>query len=112
MSSPERMSSETSCKAGKRSNSLRTFRILSSMFVSSMSCAVGGKLVGVAPFEPGLDCERYECQSGQHRGHAEGRDLRQCSEFLVVELNLKRHGHGLAPQLAGNHGDRAEFSHG
>src|SRR5690606_12184545 len=89
MSSPERMSSETSCSAGKRSNSLRILATRTSMYRFLMLRAGGCQLVGIAPFQPGLDDEGNEREAGEDRREAEGRDLRRRAELLVEELDLE-----------------------
>src|SRR5882724_273319 len=70
--------------------------------------AGGGDLGGVAPLERRLGGEGDQGQQRQQRGDGEGGD----EVVLVVEdLDVQRHGVGLAADVAGDHGDGAELAH-
>ena len=66
-------------------------------------------LFAKAPPQRGLQGERDEREQRQQRGDREGR---RESVFVVKNLDLQRHGVGLAPNLARDHRDRAELAHG
>src|SRR5690606_33243399 len=105
ISSPPWMSSETSWRAAKRSNSLRTLVRRSSMSVSpvrggfSMTGASGVVAV-IDTLQNRLQQQRHQRQQRQQRGDGEGGDE---VVFIVKDFDMQRHGYGLAAQAAGNH---------
>src|SRR5690606_29005935 len=89
ISSPDLMSSETSRRAAKRSNSLRTLCSETSIVASMLGRC--GDLVAIAVFENGFEQERHQRERRKQRRHGEGRD----EIILVVEdFDLQRHGVG------------------
>src|SRR5690348_2229676 len=69
----------------------------------------GSNLVGVTPFENGLEREGYESQHHEQRGNGKGSDIL----IVVIErLDVQRHGFGQATNMARNHRHRAELAHG
>src|SRR5262249_56055483 len=70
--------------------------------------AGGGDLGGKPPFQRGFGGKRDQRQQRQQRGDSEGGD----EVVLVVEdLDMQRHGVGLATNVAGNNGDSTELAH-
>src|SRR5690606_8338520 len=109
ISSPERISSETSWSAGKVSNSLRTLVTRTCMgSILSMS-AGGGEFGAVAHFKERLQRQRHQRKAGQQRGDREGAGG---VVVVVKDLDMQGHGVGLAPDVARHHGNGAEFAHG
>ena len=70
---------------------------------------VRGDLVGVAPFESVLTTRVTRASSASSEATAKA----AAKSILVVEdLDLQRHGVGLAADVAGDHRHRAELAHG
>ena len=55
-----------------------------------------------------LRTKRHQREQREQRGDGEGRDE---VVFVVENFDVERHGVGLAADVAGHHGDRAEFAH-
>ena len=60
------------------------------------------------PFHDRLDRQGHQGQHRQQRGHREGRHE---IVLVVQDLHLQRNGVRLAPDVAGDDGDRAELAH-
>src|SRR6185437_15595949 len=60
------------------------------------------------PFQKGFHRQRDERKQRQQPRNGKGAD-----PVIIVEqgFNLQRHGHGLTANVAGDHGNRAEFAH-
>src|SRR4026209_2976 len=106
-SSPERISSDTPCSAGNRSNALTRFTIRRSIGPSRMALA-GRKLGAEAPFEQRFHDERDQGQHGKQRGDGKsgGEGI-----LIVEDFDMQRHGVGHPSDVARNHRDRPELAH-
>src|ERR1700741_2797782 len=108
ISSPERISSDTSWSAGKRSNSLRTWTTRTSIrhprkrrkngaAVAISVGAAGRYIVAVTQFKQGLQHQRHQRKPGKQRGDGEG--ARRII-LIVQDLDVQRHGVGEAADMA------------
>src|SRR5262249_39991778 len=106
-SSPERISSETPCSAGNRSNALTTSTMRRSIG-SSRAALASGKLGAVAPFQQRFHGKCEERKHGKQRSDRKGGGE---GVLIIEDLDLERHGVGQAAYMARHHRYRTELSH-
>ena len=112
ISSPERMSSETSCSAGKRSNSLRTLSTRTSIPKSFR--AVSGRGLPRDRRRSAIRATVFSTSVTSASTASSEATAKAAGEIVLVveDFDMQRHGVGLAANVARHHRHRAELAHG